>query len=140
MIEIDGKKGENRNCDDGCIWNDTPYLHREPWYIFKVNTGESLKNESIDDYCYKLQEEGRRSLLTEEVISLCLHTQPKDVSLYCRVPHSNPWSQTHLMIGEIPNAGFEAGLPGVGPTVYGLLGNVFSKRNHLQIPSSLILL
>ncbi len=138
MIEIDGKKGTNSNCQDCCIWNNTYYFHRKPWYIFKVNAGDPLQGESIDSYSGKLNSKGLRSLLPEEVISLCLHTQPKDVSLYCRVPHSNPWSQTHLMIGEIPNAGLESGLPGYGPTMYGLIGNLSSKRNYLRVPSCVI--
>ena len=138
MIEIDGKKGENSNCQDGCIWNDTNYLHRTPWYIFKVRIGDPLNGESIDSYSDELQRKGLRSLLPEEVISLSLHTQPKDVSLYCRVPHSNPWSQTHLMIGEMPNAGLESGLPGHGPTMYGLIGSLSSKRNYLRVPSCVI--
>lgn len=138
MIEIDGKTGKNENCQDGCIWNNTNYLHQRPWYIFKVSVGKRLNGESINSYCSELAKEGRRPLLPEELIGLCIQVEPKNASLYCHVPHSNPWSQSHLLTGEVPEGGLDAGFPSDGPAMFGLIGDIYSERRSLNIPSCLL--
>ncbi len=135
MIEIDGKKGQIDTCMDAGIWRDTNYFHRAPWHIFDVSIGEPLDGQSIIQRLHELHIQGRRALLTEEVISLCLHVQPKTISLFCYTPHSVPWSQSHLVTGG--SGGFHAEK---GPTVYGLGGNlssVWEKDYWFYIPSCL---
>ena len=142
MLEIDGKHGKqglNDTCGDACIWKGTKYLHTSPRYIFKINMGEILNGKSISERINELREAGRRPLLTEEVIALCLHIKPKDVSLYCHIPDSNERSQRHLITGP----GID-GLDGIGPeffkgpTVRGLINDIHSPRGTLRIPSCAI--
>lgn len=136
MLEIDGMRGCNDTCQDACIWMDTNYRHRHPWYIFNVHVGNPLNGKSIREGLSELHQAGRRPLLTEEVIALCLHNKPQKMMLYCHTPHSNSWSQSYLITGPI-----EDGLDGYpaqhfkGPTVYGMIGDIDSPRTMLRIPS-----
>ena len=135
MIEIAGKKGQNNTCQDACITEYTPYLHRRPWYIFRVDIGMPLGGRSIAEEIERLRTLGRRPLLTEEVIGLCVHASPENVSLFCSTPHSNPWSQDHLITGVGPRDGLDGGQNIEGPTVFGLMGNLDTPRQDLRIPS-----
>ena len=136
MLEINSMQGRNDTCQDACIWIDTSYKHRHPWYIFNVHIGDPLNGKSIREHLNELHQVGRRPLLTEEVIALCLHNKPRNMLLYCYTPHSNSWSQSYLLTGPA-----EDGLDGYlaehfkGPTVYGMTGDMDSSRKVLRIPS-----
>lgn len=138
MIEIGGKCGQTDTCQDGCIWVNTPYMHRRPWYIFHVRLGEPLAGKSINEYKQELKHTGRRPLYPEEVIAVCLHRQPRNVSLFCDVPHSNSWSQSHLLTGPIKSRELLVYGAEAGPTMYGIAGDLHSPRDQLRIPSCLI--